>query len=100
MLPKKQELIESVYSSVTIQPDSLYQVYAAVSGLMDANLVAEGDFVSENQHLFQISNNTPKLNTENAKFAFELAQENYNGKTAVLNSISDEMELVNKSTHQ
>ena len=30
ILPKETNLVESVYSSVTIQPDSLYQVYAIV----------------------------------------------------------------------
>ena len=89
VLPKEQTLTESVYSSVTIQPDSLYQVYAIVSGLLDANLVEEGDLVSENDHLFQIINNTPKLNTQNAKFSLELAKENYNGRDAVLSSIQD-----------
>ena len=90
-LPKEIELIESVYSSAIIQPDSLYQVYAVVSGILDANLVQEGDLVTKNQQLFQIINNTPKLNTENAKFALELAQQNYSGKAAILSRIEDEI---------
>ena len=39
ILPKKQDLTESVYTSVIIQPDSLYQVYAAVAGILENNLV-------------------------------------------------------------
>ena len=84
-------MTESVYASVTIQPDSLYQVYATVSGILDANLVEEGDLVSARDHLFQIINNTPKLNTENAKFALELAKENYDGRAAILSGIEDEI---------
>ena len=46
VLPTQRALTESVYSSVTIQPDSLYQVYAIVSGIIDVNLVEEGDLVA------------------------------------------------------
>lgn len=92
VLPKERTLIEAVYSSATIQPDSLYQVNAIVSGILDANLVEEGDLVSKNDQLFQIINNTPKINTQNAKLALNLARENYSGKAAILSSIEDEIE--------
>lgn len=91
MLPVLRDLTESVYSSVTIQPDSLYQVYAIVSGILDANLVEEGDLVSKNEPLLQIINTATKLNTQNAKLALTLAQQNYNGRAAILNSIQDEI---------
>jgi multidrug efflux pump subunit AcrA (membrane-fusion protein) len=91
ILPIEQNLTESVYASVTIQPESLYQAHAIVSGILDENFVKEGDMVSKNQALIQIINNSPKLNTENAKFALELAKENYNGGAAILNSIKDEI---------
>ncbi len=89
--PLKRDITESVYTSVTIQPDSLYQVYAIVAGILDKNLVEEGELISKNTPLIQIINNTPKLNTENAKLALELAQENYNGRTAILSGIKDEI---------
>jgi multidrug efflux pump subunit AcrA (membrane-fusion protein) len=91
ILPIERSLTESVYSSATIQPDSLYQVYASVSGILDVVLVEEGDVVSVTSPLFQIINNAPKLNTQNAKFALDLAKQNYNGDAAVLNSIADEI---------
>jgi HlyD family secretion protein len=89
--PKKQDLTESVYSSVTIQPDSLYQVYAIVAGILDANLVEEGDIISKDDALVQIINNTPKLNAQNAKLSLDLAQENLNGSAAILSGIKDEI---------
>lgn len=61
ILPEERPLIESVYASVTIQPDSLYQAYAIVAGILDANLVEEGDLVVKNEAWFQKINNTPKL---------------------------------------
>jgi HlyD family secretion protein len=95
ILPKEQNLTESVYSSATIQPDSLYQVYASVSGILDAVLVEEGDLVSENDPLFQIINNARKLNTQNAKFVLDLARQNYYGDAAILNSIEEEITAAN-----
>ena len=90
--PTRTHLTESVYSSVTIQPDSLYQAYAAVNGILERNWVEEGDSVIPGTPLVQIINTAPKLFTENAKFALSLAQENYNGSAAVLRSIQEEIE--------
>lgn len=92
ILPEEQVLTESVYASVTIQPDSLYQSYAIVSGILDANLVEEGDAVIKDEIIIQIINNTPKLNTQNSKLALDLAKQNYKGSAAILNSIKDEIE--------
>ena len=91
ILPELRDLTESVYTSVTIQPDSLYQVYSSVAGILDANLVEEGDVVVKGKPLIQIINNTPKLNTQNAKLSLDLARENYEGSAAVLLGIEDEI---------
>jgi len=91
ILPAQRSLTESVYASVTIQPDSLYQAYAIVAGILDRNLVEEGDVVSKNKALFQIINNAPKLNAQNAKFTLDLAKENYNGSAAILSNIEEEI---------
>ena len=91
ILPTERHLTESVYTSVTIQPDSLYQAYAIVAGILDVNLVEEGDIVSKDEALIQIANSTPKLNTQNAKLSLELAKENYSGSADVLGSIKDEI---------
>ncbi|XMO87436.1 HlyD family efflux transporter periplasmic adaptor subunit [Algibacter sp. AS12] len=92
ILPVEQSLTESVYASATVQPDSLYKVYAAVSGILDDVLVKEGDLVAKGKPLFQIINSAPKLNSENAKFALDLAKENYNGSAAILSGIKDEID--------
>jgi len=89
--PIKRDITESVYSSVTIQPDSLYQVYSIVAGILDKNLVEEGDLVSKNKPISQIINNTPKLNTQNAKLSLDLARENYHGSADILSAIEDEI---------
>ncbi|PIE49911.1 MAG: efflux transporter periplasmic adaptor subunit [Flavobacteriales bacterium] len=91
ILPEKRNLVESVYSSVTVQPDSLYQVYSVVSGIIDKVLVEEGQAVNRNNAIISIINNTPKLNTQNARLALQLAKENYSGNAAVLKGIADEI---------
>jgi len=94
ILPTKITMTESVYSSVTVQPDSLYQAYAAVGGILDQNLLEEGDVVRKGQPILQIINNAPKLNTENARLALQLARENYEGSATVLSGIQDEISAV------
>jgi HlyD family secretion protein len=91
ILPYETTLTESVYSSVTVQPDSLYKVYASVAGILDNILVDEGSLVATQQPLMQIINKTPKLNSENAKYALDLAKKNYNGSATILNSIEEEI---------
>lgn len=92
ILPRKTAITESVYASVTIQPDSLYQAYAIVAGILDKNLVEEGDSVRKGQPILEIINSSPKLGAENARLAYELAKENYQGSAAVLKSIEEEIE--------
>ena len=67
-------MTESIYSSVLIQPDSLYQVYAVISGILEKNLVNEGDLVTRNQSLFQITNTAPELNAKKRKISFGFSQ--------------------------
>ncbi len=91
--PEIKTITESVYSSVTIQPDSMYNVYSSVTGILDKILVNEGDKVIMGQDLFQITNNNPKLNTENAKLAMQIAKDNYNGENPVLTDLLNEVKL-------
>ncbi|SEQ35625.1 Multidrug efflux pump subunit AcrA (membrane-fusion protein) [Hyunsoonleella jejuensis] len=91
IFPSERHLTESVYSSVTIQPDSLYQAFAIVAGILDKTLVEEGDHVLKDDILLQIINKTPELNAQNAKLALNLAQGNYNGSTTVLHGIENEI---------
>ncbi|WP_235855490.1 efflux RND transporter periplasmic adaptor subunit [Flagellimonas pelagia] len=90
--PEKMPLTESVYASATVQPDSLYQAYSIVMGILDKNWVEEGDKVTKGDRILQITNTSPQLNMENAKLALQLARENYSGRAAVLSSIKDEIQ--------
>lgn len=89
--PELGPMTESVYASATIQPDSLYAAFASVGGIVDKNIVNEGDLVKRGDKLVQIINSTPKLNAENAKLSLELAKENLGGNAAVLNELKAEI---------
>ncbi|MDH3699272.1 MAG: efflux RND transporter periplasmic adaptor subunit [Flavobacteriaceae bacterium] len=89
--PEERDITASVYASVTVQPDSLYQVYAAVGGILDALSVEEGDALNKGDAIVKIVNNQPELNSENARLNLELARENYSGSNAVLQSLKDEI---------
>ncbi|MFD2101783.1 efflux RND transporter periplasmic adaptor subunit [Flagellimonas iocasae] len=91
IFPERMPLTESVYASATVQPDSLYQAYSVVVGILDKIWVEEGDSVSKGGPILQITNTSPELNTENAKLALQLARENYSGSAAVLSGIRDEI---------
>ncbi len=84
-------LTESVYASATVQPDSLYQAYSKVLGILDNVWVEEGDSVKKGDPILQITNTSPELNVQNAQLALQLARENYEGRAAVLSSIQDEI---------
>lgn len=90
--PKKRTLVESVYASALVQPDSLYEVYAVVSGILEEQYVQEGDSVSKGTPLFQIFNKTPDLNKENAKLNLQKAKEDYNGSAAILSGLEKEVQ--------
>lgn len=91
--PEVKTITESVYSSATVQPDSMYNVFSSVAGILEDNLVDESDQVVLGQKLFQITNNNPKLNTENAKLAMQIAKDNYAGENPVLTDMLNELKL-------
>ncbi|HSP11081.1 MAG TPA: efflux RND transporter periplasmic adaptor subunit [Salegentibacter sp.] len=84
--------MESVYSSAIIQPDSLYRAYATVIGILDKNLVEEGDRVEVETPIIQLINIAPALNMENAKLSFQHARENFSGTSAILKSLEKEIQ--------
>ncbi|GAA4325032.1 hypothetical protein GCM10023164_26350 [Christiangramia aestuarii] len=83
---------EFVYASVNIQPDSLYEVFSAVNGILEKEFVVEGDTVEPGQPLLQIINSNPRLNTKNALLAYDLAKKNLSGNSTILSGIKEEIE--------
>ncbi len=89
--PTKTRLTESVYASAMVQPDSLYMAHAMVAGILERNLVEEGDTVTKGMPLIQITDNAQRIDTENAKLALQLAEENYRGSANRLDFLKNEI---------
>ncbi|NNC94236.1 MAG: HlyD family efflux transporter periplasmic adaptor subunit [Chitinophagales bacterium] len=84
-------MTESVYASVTIQPEGLYNVHAATPGIIEHIIVGEGDSVNADQIIAKIIALDPEINVENAVISVELARDNLKGGSSVLKSINDEI---------
>ncbi|NUM31205.1 MAG: efflux RND transporter periplasmic adaptor subunit [Bacteroidetes bacterium] len=68
---KEQDITESVYASGIIKGKNQYQVFSTVNGIIEKVFVSEGDFVSVNQPILKILNNTVSLNADNARLQAE-----------------------------
>lgn len=95
--PRVGAIAESVYASVTLQPDSLYFSHTAVSGIVERLFVEEGSLVQSGDKLIQISNDAPELNKQNSWLALELAKQNYSGTGAILSGIEEDIKAAQLS---
>lgn len=90
--PIVQTLTESVYASVTVQPEDIYDVYASASGIVSKIYLREGDTIAKGQLLAEVTSDLSKLNKENAQLSLELARKKYKGDANVLDRLKDEMD--------
>lgn len=74
--PKIGTVTESVYASGVIKAENQYTVFSTVNGILQKIYVNVGQEISKGQVLFQIDSERAKLNTDNAKLAFELSNNN------------------------
>jgi HlyD family secretion protein len=85
--PVIRDITEAVYASGNVKAKDEYKVYSTVSGIIGQIFISKGDLVKKGQPLFTISNENPQLNTDNARLAYELAKENYQGGAALLEEL-------------
>jgi RND family efflux transporter MFP subunit len=85
--PKRETLINTVYSSVTIEPDNVYKVNSTFSGNIEDILVYEGDLVKKGDILFILANKPILLNQENEELNQSLLLQSYKGKANVLEDL-------------
>lgn len=76
--PVTQSITESVYASGVIVSKNQYQVFATVSGIVEAVFVDEGVAVAIGSPILSIVNDAQKLITDNAKLAAEFNALNVN----------------------
>lgn len=88
---KSGPVVESVYSSVSLEPKGLYQVNALIAGHIDQVFVQPGDSVHKGDVLFTIVDVQSRANSANAKLAFELAKKNFSGDINILDDLKLEL---------
>jgi len=91
--PEYRALVESVYASVTVEPEELYQVFPASSGVLKSVLIEEGDTVSMNQLLAEVEADEPTINAENAALKSKLSEESYLGAASALARLKDDIRM-------
>jgi multidrug efflux pump subunit AcrA (membrane-fusion protein) len=74
--PTKGNITQSVYASGVVKSANQYTVYATVSGVLQKINVTAGQTIVKGQDLFQIESDKAVLNTENARLAYQLSNEN------------------------
>ena len=89
--PTFENISESVYASGSLKSVNQYEVFANVNGIIREILVSEGDTIKEGTPLLTISNETSKLNTENAKLAADYAD--YNANSSKLSELKVNIDL-------
>lgn len=90
--PTESPLTESVYASASLVPQEEYQLFSAVSGILERVFVEEGQLVKRGDTLFQITNSNPELNARNARLALEKAEEDLYGAASPLKNLEQQIE--------
>jgi len=89
--PTVASISESIYASGLIKSKNQYQAFATVNGIIDSVFVSEGDTVSIGTPLLYISNETQKLNKENAALTAQFSD--YNANQGKLNDAQSLIDL-------
>lgn len=88
---KRSDVVESVYSSVSVEPDEMYKVTSSIAGYLDESLVEVGDTVVVGQKLFYIRDVASSSASANARIALDIAEKNYKGDLNMLQDLKLEL---------
>jgi HlyD family secretion protein len=88
---KRSDVVESVYSSVVVEPLEMYKVTSSISGYLDEALIEVGDTVAVGQPLFYIRDISSLNASANAKIAVDIAEKNYKGDLNMLQDLKLEL---------
>jgi RND family efflux transporter MFP subunit len=76
--PTIDDISESIYASGIVKSKNQYQAFASANGIVEEVFVSEGDLVKKGTPILSISNETQKLNRDNAKLAADFTDFNSN----------------------
>ena len=87
----RTDMIEAVYSSVELEPLNKYIVNASVAGYIRELPFVEGDFVKAGDVLCVLVNDPAKMTQENARLSYDLAKQNLQGESNVMEELKLEL---------
>ncbi len=91
--PKEKMITEAVYTTVTVQPDSLYHLRSKVTAVIDNCLVSEGDLVTPTTAIIALLRPQSSLAVANASLSLELSRKQYQSDYNLLKTIEEQMRL-------
>lgn len=71
--PTLESISESIYASGIVKSKNQYQAFAIVNGIIENIFISEGDSVKKGDPILAISNETQKLNKQNAELAAQFS---------------------------
>lgn len=74
--PEQKPLREYVYATAMVEPAEEYEVYSAISGVIERCLIEEGDRVEQGSTLFVLQRDVPKSQLAEAQLSYEIARTN------------------------
>lgn len=89
---EKKDLIESVYSSIVVEPAHKYLIQAGSNGYIDLIAFEEGDTIGPDDILFKLRDENTFLAAENAQLSYSLAESHYRGELNQLEDLELEMQ--------
>lgn len=90
--PEYRDVTEAVYSTVEVTPRDVYKVFPKMGGIIEELYIDEGDKVKKGDVLLKISNSTSTMNVENARLHYEIARESFDGESAILKELKEQIE--------
>jgi HlyD family secretion protein len=88
---KRADIVESVYSSITVEPHDVYKVNTLKNGIIHEIFVLEGDTVQAGAPLFYIDDIVSLSGSTNARLQVDQARKNLSGETNVLEDLKLEL---------
>jgi len=90
--PRNTDVVESVYSSVVLEPQGSYKVVSSVPGFIDRFAVVEGGTVAMNGTICFLKNDPALINEQNASLGYDLVQQNLQGEANMLEEMRLELQ--------
>ncbi len=90
--PRNTDVVESVYSSVVLEPQGSYKVVSSVPGFIDRFAVIEGGTVEMNGTICFLKNDPAVISEQNASLGYDLIRQNLQGEANMLEEMRLELQ--------